>query len=148
LTVTNSATDLDSATQTLTYTLDAAPLGATIGSGTGVFVWSPTLAQTNNPYNVTVRVTDSGNPPLSDAKSFAISVVPPLRIASATVSGTNILLTWGSISNTTYRVQYKGALDNSAWNALTPDVTATGSTASATDPIAPTQRFYRILLVN
>jgi hypothetical protein len=148
LTVTNSATDLDSATQTLTYTLDTAPSGATIGSSSGIFVWSPTPAQTNNPYNVTVRVTDSGNPPLTDAKSFAITVVPPLTIVLSSVSGTNIVLTWNSISNTTYRVQYKGALDNSPWNALTPDVTATGSTASAIDSIGAGQRFYRILLVN
>jgi len=148
LTMTNSATDLDSATQILTYSLDTALSGATIGASSGIFVWSPTVGQTNNPYNVTVRVTDSGNPPLSDAKSFAITVVPPLSIALASVSGTNVLLTWGSISNTTYRVQYKNALDNSPWNALTPDVIATGSTAFATDPIALTQRFYRILLVN
>ena len=106
------------------------------------------MVQTNNPYNVTVRVTDSGNPPLNNAKSFAITVVPPLRIASASVSGTNIVLSWGAISNTTYRVQYKNVLDNSPWSALTPDVIATGSTASTMDPIGPSQRFYRILLVN
>ena len=69
-----SATDNDLPVQTLTYSLDAgAPSGASITSG-GVFTWTPTEAQGPGSYNVTVRVTDSGVPPLSVFETITISV--------------------------------------------------------------------------
>jgi PKD repeat protein len=71
LTFTATATDADIPANTLTFSLDAgAPAGATITAG-GVFSWTPPTAGT---FPVTVRVTDNGVPPLSDAKSFTIIV--------------------------------------------------------------------------
>ena len=75
LSFTASATDTDLPAQTLTYTLDAgAPAGASIAPATGGFTWTPTLAQGPSTNTVTIRVTDSGSPPLSDSKTITITV--------------------------------------------------------------------------
>ena len=59
----------------LTFSLDAgAPLGAGISAG-GLFSWAPTEAQGGSNYSVTVRVTDSASPALSDFETFSINVL-------------------------------------------------------------------------
>ena len=68
-----SAKDNDFPAQTLTFSLSNAPSGASITSG-GVFTWTPTEAQGPGSYNVTVRVTDSGVPPLNAFETITISV--------------------------------------------------------------------------
>src|SRR5262249_7051543 len=73
LVLTNSATDTDAPAQTLTYSLDpGAPAGATIRATNGVFTWTPSRAQAHSTNTITVRVTDNGYPPLSDAKTFKV----------------------------------------------------------------------------
>jgi hypothetical protein len=75
LSFTATATDPNSPPQTLTFSLDAGfPTGATINATTGAFSWTPTEAQGPGDYSVTVRVTDSGTPALSDTKTFSIHV--------------------------------------------------------------------------
>jgi hypothetical protein len=86
LTFTNSASDLDG--NALTYSLDApTPSGASVNPSTGVFTWTPTEAQGPMTTNITVRVTDNGVPPLSDAKTFTVTVLesnrPPILAAIA-----------------------------------------------------------------
>jgi hypothetical protein len=69
-----SATDAD-AGQTLTYSLDGgSPAGMVIDATTGVLRWIPNEVQ--GPYTniVTVRVTDSGEPPRDDAYTFLVVV--------------------------------------------------------------------------
>jgi hypothetical protein len=74
LTFTASATDLDQPAQTLTFSLDpGAPEGAII-SPAGAFSWTPSEAQGPGLYNLTVRVTDNGNPNLGVTKIFAVRV--------------------------------------------------------------------------
>jgi hypothetical protein len=69
-----TATDIDVPAQTLTFSLDpGAPAGALIGSD-GEFRWTPTEAQGPGSYSIRVRVTDSGSPPRSDTKTFAVTV--------------------------------------------------------------------------
>ena len=146
---TNSATDPDLPANTLTYSLDqGAPANASVGAVTGVFTWPTTDADAGTSNPITVRVTDNGLPPNSDAKSFTVTVLPRPGIQAVTGSSTNATLTWSAIPGTTYRVQFKTDLNDTNWTALLPDVTATGSTASLTDPPAATQRFYRILVVD
>ncbi|MBE0544076.1 MAG: hypothetical protein IH623_22265 [Verrucomicrobia bacterium] len=79
---------------------------------------------------------------------YASGVITRPVILSLTGAGTpNVVITWSAVSNLTYRVQYRPDF-NTAWLDLTPDVTATNVTASATDHAAPVdQRFYRVLLV-
>ena len=95
---------------------------------------------------MTVRVTDNGVPPMNDAKSFAILVLPRPTIQSFAVSGPDLVFTWNAIPNTKYRVQFKNNLDDPNWTDLLPDVTAVGTTASKSDPLGPSQKFYRMLV--
>ena len=75
LSLTATATDADVPANTLTFALGAgAPAGAGIDASTGVFTWTPTEAQGPDVYPVTVRVTDSGIPPIDDAETIEITV--------------------------------------------------------------------------
>lgn len=58
LTFTASATDADLPASSLTYSLLNAPAGASIGSTSGVFTWTPSPAQGPATYNFIVRVSD------------------------------------------------------------------------------------------
>jgi len=79
-----AATDAD-ANAVLAYSLDVAPTGAAIDSGTGLFTWTPKDGPAT--VQITVRVTDNGSPALSDTKTFAITVKDaPLTLSSQTIS--------------------------------------------------------------
>jgi PKD repeat protein len=144
---TNSATDAD-ANQSLLFSLDpGAPSSASVDPGTGIFTWTPDGSYANTTNTIAVRVTDNGVPPLSAAQSFNVAVVP-LVFQPVSLSNDLLTISWGSISNLTYRVQYTTNLGGSNWLDLPPDITATGATASTTDFTAPdAQRFYRVKVV-
>ncbi|MEP7157786.1 MAG: right-handed parallel beta-helix repeat-containing protein [Chloroflexota bacterium] len=88
-----AASALDPDGDDLIFSLDAgAPAGAAI-EASGVFSWTPTALQGGAEYFVTVRVTDSGNPALSDAQTVRIivaestaNVAPTAHDDSATVA--------------------------------------------------------------
>lgn len=74
LTFTVSASDPDG--NALSFELANAPTGATLndhGDGTADFSWTPTYAQAGN-YEVTVIVTDDGDPIETSSQTFAITV--------------------------------------------------------------------------
>jgi hypothetical protein len=148
LSITNMATDPDSPPQMLTFSLDpGAPTGASIGATDAVFMWTPADSQAGT-NSITVRVTDNGLPNLSDAKTFTVNVMMRPILEAIAMSGNSATLTWNAISGTTYRVQFKTNLTDTAWGDLAPDLTATGATASASDPSSTNDlRFYRILVV-
>ncbi len=98
LTFTARATDADTPAQTLTYTLLAgAPQGAGIHPLSGVFTWTPSESQGPGSYPITVQVSDNGGPPLSDARTFTVTVnevnSPPVigPIAEQTVDPGSLL---------------------------------------------------------
>ena len=153
LAISNSATDPDIPTNTLTFSLNSSVTGAGINPTNGVFTWMPdsSFANTTNTFTVTVTDDDpwaANAQHLSDVKSFTVAVVPQPVLSSSIMSGGGLTLTWGAISGKTYRVQYSTNLAGTNWQDLTPDVTANGDTASQTDsaPIGA-QRFYRILVL-
>src|SRR5262245_44046400 len=74
LTVTVSATDNDAPTNTLTFSLVSPPAGASINASSGLFSWTPSESQGPGTSTITVQVTDSGSPALSDTKSFTVTV--------------------------------------------------------------------------
>ncbi len=85
LAFTATATDPD-AGQTLTFSLDpGAPVGATIGASSGAFNWIPNEAQGPGVFSITVRVTDNGDPALSDFETIQVTVnevnLPPVMAA-------------------------------------------------------------------
>jgi hypothetical protein len=75
LSVTNSATDVNVPTETLTYGLVSAPAGMSINPGTGLITWVPAQTQSPSTNTVTVRVSDNGTPVLGATNSFTVTVV-------------------------------------------------------------------------
>lgn len=67
-----SAMDSDRPAQRLTYALELAPQGSEIDSQSGTFSWMPTEVQGPSTNLIQVRVTDDGQPPLADVRSFTI----------------------------------------------------------------------------
>jgi len=75
-----------------------------------------------------------------------VAVLPPLSISSIVASNGSVTLGWQSISGRTYRVEYKTNLTDPSWTALPPNITATGSSTSRTDPAGAARKFYRLVL--
>jgi hypothetical protein len=65
--------DADRPRQQLTFSLASGPARASL-SPAGLFRWTPSEAQGPGEYDITVRVTDSGIPNLSDEKTFHVTV--------------------------------------------------------------------------
>jgi hypothetical protein len=113
---------------------------ATISSPAGPYLIVPTLVDPGNKLPNYVVTTNNG--------ILTVTAPPAPTILSMVRSpdNTNVTITWTSISNSVYRVQYKTSLASKSWLDLSSDVTATGSTASFTDhPGTASQRFYRIV---
>jgi hypothetical protein len=148
--ITNSASDpLDNPPNSLTFSLDpGAPPLASINPTNGFFLWPTASGDINTTNGITVRVTDDGVPPLSDSKSFTLTVVAPPTFESVAWSNAVVNLTWSAISGQVYRVQFKTNLGDSNWTDLAPDVSAAGPEAGTSDEVGATaQRFYRLMLV-
>ena len=92
-----------------------------------------TMQLSNTANSVVVRITGAVIPPPS----------PLLEIPL--LSGTNVLLSWTAVSNTTYRLEFNPGLTLSNWTALPGDVLALSNTASKPDALTPSNRFYRVL---
>jgi hypothetical protein len=73
-----------------------------------------------------------------------VAVVVPPTISSVSATNGTVALSWSSISNRVYRVQYKNSLNDPTWTDLPGDVTATSGNASKIDPLGTTNRFYRL----
>ncbi|HVV71481.1 MAG TPA: putative Ig domain-containing protein, partial [Verrucomicrobiae bacterium] len=137
------ASDADIPTNTLTFSLDAAPTNMTINAASGLISWTPALEQIGSA-TVTVRVTDNGLPPLSDTTSFHVTVTgsqPQLGIQSLPGRLVQINIT-GDVG-TAYELQVSTNLVN--WDNYVP-ITPTASPYPYIDPgssTAPT-RFYRL----
>ena len=148
LVFTNTATDPDLPTNVLSFSLDAgAPPGASITTN-GVFSWPTSESNAGTTNNIIVRVTDNGVPPLSDAKSFAVAVLPRPIIKAVMLSNNMMRLSWSAIPNQIYRVEYRTNLLQTNWTELSPDVTAHSQTATNRIDLGPEpERYYRIRLV-
>ncbi len=152
LVMTVSASDPEAPPQTLIFSLEGAPAGATIDAATGVFNWTPGSGDVGTTRTITVRVKDNGTPVQSAAQSFNVEVVAPVVISSVVVDEGTVVLTWNSIPDQTYRVQYKDNVTDAEWTDLT-DVSAAESTATAVAGLVDEfgfipHRFFRIMVVN
>ena len=69
------------------------------------------------------------------------------KVTAFNVTSSGTTVSWVSVSNFTYQLQYKTNLTDSPWTAVPGNVVASGTTASQTDATVPanTSRFYRIL---
>jgi hypothetical protein len=147
VTVTNTATDVDSAAAGFGYTL-LSGTGAIIATN-GVITWTPKTGPSTNLF--TTIVSDGGEPLLSATNTFYVvvtnGILPPVIEAIEVVEGF-VTLRWSAMANGVYRLQYQDEVGGTNWMDALPDVTATGATATGTN-FAGDQplRFYRVLLV-
>ena len=85
-----------------------------------------------------MTATDNGTPPLTDTNSFILTVlatntVPTsnFRITSFSITNGLATLSWTSIPNRTYHLQYKNTLTATTWTNVLLDIAATGTTTTA-----------------
>jgi hypothetical protein len=152
LTVTNTASDSDVPALSLAYQLVSPPGGMTI-DGNGIIRWTPTVQEAGTTNLITTVVTDSGTPALSATNTFQVIVnpsqTPPApQITNLKVSGGFAMVTWTSVSQHTYRLQYVTNVSSTNWTSVVPDVLAGGATATSTNNIGSSpERFYRVMVV-
>ena len=120
----------------------ATALGAFSGSSPNG-TWSLYVLDTQSP--------DAGG--IAGGWSLAITTVtppilPPTILSLAGIGTTNVVISWSTISNLTYQVQYRSGLATTNWVPLQPTVTAASIICSAVDhPVGNSPRFYRILML-
>jgi D-alanyl-D-alanine carboxypeptidase len=85
---------------------------------------------------------------MSDVLRFFNLLSPPTLLPTTLNADNTITLNWTATAGIKYRVQYTTDLSSGIWNNLSPDVTATSSTASKSDTIDVTPQYYRVLLLN
>ncbi|NPV42289.1 MAG: tandem-95 repeat protein [Anaerolineae bacterium] len=75
LTFTATASDSDLPENALTYSLTGTiPAGASIGSSSGIFTWTPDDTQGGSDYTFSIRVCDDGSPSLCDEQAITVTV--------------------------------------------------------------------------
>jgi hypothetical protein len=92
-----------------------------------------TMQLSNTANSVVVRVTD------------VFSAIPRPMLLPPEIVGPDIRLTWTTVSNINYRLEFNPDLLNlTNWNPIPGDVTATTNTASKLDALTPSNRLYRV----
>jgi hypothetical protein len=147
-----AAVDSDLPTNTLTFSLVAAPPGASLDSASGLFSWRPGMGQAGSTNIVTLRVTDY-NPwtlvdqRLSDTKSFVVTVKalgPVLLEPRAYTNGWLVLSVAGPLGPD-YVIQ--GSIDLNTWTNIGTDTPVIlPFTFTDTNANAFSNRYYRAVL--
>ena len=114
------------------------------------------LGWTNLQFTVTATRSNSvlslgfrNDPSYFGLDDISVTVLPAPFFLGASSSGTNLSFSWSGQIGFKYQVQYETNLSAPNWSPLGGTVTATNNTLNASDVIAPapSQRFYRVLLV-
>jgi hypothetical protein len=146
LSFTVSASDPD-AGQTLTFSLDTPPAGASINGSTGAFTWTPTAGQTGT-NTLHVRVTDNGTPALSSMADFNIIVTGnqsgSITLTASVDASSHPGIGFTAQNGVVYRVEYKNQLTDATWTLL-QQITGQGSPVSIVDPNPGQVRFYHVV---
>jgi len=132
---------------TLTFSLDAAPLGTSINATNGALSWQSVDADAGETNHFLVRVTDDGQPQLSDTRAFDVFVVQRPIIQGIKFTNDTVTVTWTAIAGQKYALQGNDDLTATNWLDLSETVTSPGTTASQTNAISGTLlRYYRVRL--
>ncbi len=150
--ITTPATDLDLPVNLLTYSIDfGAPDFVSINATNGNLILSPDLVAIPATYEVAVRVTDNGNPPLFEVRPLQVIVVPKaevgLRLGITTFNPNNqtVKFSWGSVAGKKYRVMSSPTIGSGAnWTVVTEITAASGSSSYEASVNPGKQQFYRI----
>ncbi len=142
-----SATDYETPVADLFFSLDSTPAGSSITAG-GVFTWTAANVAAPSTNYVTIVVTDTGSPVLSDAKTFAIVVEPPPQFSSIQLPGDGLVhFSFNTLLGQTYRIEFKNDLNDPDWLPFVDDFAGTGGMVEITDSLVAPQRFFRIVVV-
>jgi hypothetical protein len=149
LRITNSVSDPDVPTQTLTFALLNSPTNgslATVNATNAIFTWRPLVAQADSANTIRVKVTDSGTPNLSATNSFVITVNPASQpaLSSITLGGGQITLTATGLIGPDYTLLTSTNL--AAWQPLFTTNPTTMPVTFADTNRNDAIRFYRLLL--
>jgi hypothetical protein len=103
----------------------------------------PTLSEVVNVSSSTATAGSS----LPTPKPTQFTFEPPPLV---TIRTSQVEVCWNSVSNLTYRVQYRSDLTTNIWTSLVDCVRSVGSTSCIFDPIVlgQPQRFYRVDMTN
>jgi hypothetical protein len=146
------AVDLDVPTNTLTFSLIAAPPGASLDAASGLFSWRPGMGQAGTTNIVTLRVTDY-NPwalvdqRLSDTKSFVVTVraLGPVLLEPRAYTNGWFVLSVGGPLGPDYVIQ--GSIDLNTWtNIGTNTPVILPFTFTDTNAHVFSNRYYRAVL--
>ena len=111
--------------------------------------WNYTVTNSANALRIDGTL-ETAQPLCADVPTrFSHSNVVAVLIPMATVRMSEVEVCWGSVSNASYQVQYRAALDTNAWTNLGPPVAGNGSMNCVTDktPVGESQRFYRVIML-
>ncbi|MGC8744704.1 MAG: Ig domain-containing protein, partial [Verrucomicrobiia bacterium] len=124
-----------------------APAGMSIDAVSGVLSWTATAAYIGTNH-VTVRVSDDGTPVMSATRSFDVIVggKPKLEVSRAGANGELLKLSFDSLPNKRYQIEYTDGISTNITTWLTNTIlTGTGSKLSITNSMNPQkQRFFRL----
>jgi hypothetical protein len=79
-------------------------------------------------------------------RKMSALLAPPILRTSAMNNG-QFNLTWPTIPNRTYRIQFKASLAGTNWTDLTDNIVTTNLTATITNTPATSVLFYRVSLL-
>ena len=147
VTFTNAANDADVSSQTLTFSLLAAPTNAVLNANSGVFTWRPTIAQSPSTQTVSVVVADNGVPAMSATQNFLVTVTKPAApsLSSVILSNGQFQFMINGGTGPDYTIQYSTNLISwTAWtNISSPSLPLLWMNSNLTNfPLG----FYRIQL--
>jgi hypothetical protein len=127
-------------------------LGAFRGTNTSFanWQWVP-LVNTNNGNPVVLTLGGTNTFQMTgdykeDVNFFQLVPLPQSVSLTASVSGTNIVLSFPTQAGSTYTVYYKNNLTDSTWTTLGASVSVDGSIMSVLDGISESHRFYRLMI--
>jgi hypothetical protein len=142
---TASATDTDTPSQTLTFSLLSGPGNATLNTNTGTFSWRPAVTNANSVNPISLKVADSGTPSMSATQSFMVTVNPltlPITTSLALNNGQFGFQVSGQ-SGPDYAVQISSNLFN--WSTLfITNSPVMPFSWTDTNPAALPAQFYRL----
>jgi len=142
---TNSASDADLPSNTLTFSLLAGtPAAAGINSTNGIFSWQTTELDSGTTNDITVVVADNGSPNLGASRTFTATIMTKPTFQSIVLSNTAVMVTWSAIAGQTYQLETNNKLGPPSWGDCGPSVLANGPTAAASDGLNSPGRFYRV----
>jgi streptogramin lyase len=101
-------------------------------------------ARFNFPTGIAVDANDHVFVADSSNNTIREGLPVPVTFEAITVTDGIFTMTWSAFPNQTYQVQFKTNLLQSSWSNLGDPVVATTTSATATDAITDSQRFYRV----